>query len=90
MEYYYMISMDEFWKLDSSIIKYVAQRFNKQSILVAVTSELTIYIEQFDTIDEMSIFSSQNGFWFVDSIESPLNPYIPEIDDPILRGEVGP
>ena len=85
-----MISMDEFWKLDSSIIKYVAQRFNKQSILVAVTSELTIYIEQFDTIDEMSIFSSQNGFWFVDSIESPLNPYIPEIDDPILRGEVGP
>ena len=90
MEYYYMISMDEFWKLDSSIINFIAQRFNKQSILVAVTSELTTYIEQFNTIEEMSIFSSQNGFWFVDSIESPLNPYISEIDDPILRGEVGP
>ena len=90
MEYYYMISMDEFWKLDSSIINFIAQRFNKESILVAVTSELTTYIEKFDTIDEMSTFSSQNGFWFVDSIESPLNPYIPEIDDPILRGEVGP
>ena len=82
--------MDEFWKLDSSIINFIAQRFNKESILVAVTSELTTYIEKFDTIDEMSTFSSQNGFWFVDSIESPLNPYIPEIDDPILRGEVGP
>ena len=90
MEYYYAISMDEFWKLDSSIINFVAQRFNKQSILVAVTSELTTYIEKFDTIDEMSIFSSQNGFWFVDSIDSPLESYIPEIDDPILRGEVGP
>ena len=85
-----MISMDEFWKLDSSIIKFIAQRFSKESILVAVTSELTTYIEQFDTIEEMSVFSVENGFWFVDSIESPLNPYIPEIDDPILRGEVGP
>ena len=90
MEYYYAISMDEFWKLDSSIINFVAQRFNKQSILVAVTSELTTYIEQFDTIDEMSAFSSANGFWFVDPIETPLELYIPEIDNPILRGEVGP
>ena len=85
-----MISMDEFWKLDSSIINFVSQRFSKESILVGVTSELTTYDVQFDTIDEMSAFSSANGFWFVDSIESPLNPYIPEIDDPILRGEVGP
>ena len=90
MEYYYMISMDEFWKLDSSIINFVSQRFNKQSILVAVTSELTTYIEQFNTIEEMSRFSLANGFWFVDPIESPLDTYIPEIDDPILRGEVGP
>ena len=85
-----MISMDEFWKLDSSIINFVSQRFSKESILVGVTSELTTYDVKFDTIDEMSAFSSANGFWFVDSIESPLNPYIPEIDDPILRGEVGP
>lgn len=85
MEYYYMISMDEFWKLDSSIVNYISQRFDKKSILVGVTSELTTYIEQFDTIDEMSTFSVQNGFWFVDPIESPLNPYIPELDDPILR-----
>ena len=90
MEYYYMISMDEFWKLDSSIINFIAQRWNKESILVAVTSELTRYIEKFNTIDEMSVFSSSNGFWFVDPIEAPLNPYISEIDDPILRGEVGP
>jgi hypothetical protein len=85
-----MISMDEFWGLDSSIINFISQRFNKQSILVAVTSELTTYIEQFNTIEEMSTFSSQNGFWFVDPLESPLEPYIPEIDNPILRGEVGP
>ena len=85
-----MISMDEFWKLDSSIINYVSQRFNKQSMLVAVTSELTTYMEQFDTIEEMSISSKSNGFWYIDPIEAPLNPYIPEIDDPILRGEVGP
>ena len=85
-----MISMEEFWKLDSSIINFVSQRFNKQSILVAVTSELTTYIEQFNTIEEMSTFSLANGFWFVDPIEAPLNPYIPEVDDPILRGEVGP
>ena len=85
-----MISMDEFWGLDSNIINFISQRFNKQSILVAVTSELTTYIEQFNTIEEMSTFSSQNGFWFVDLLESPLEPYIPEIDNPILRGEVGP
>ena len=69
-----MISMDEFWKLDSSIINFVSQRFSKESILVGVTSELTTYDVQFDTIDEMSAFSSANGFWFVDSIELPLNP----------------
>jgi hypothetical protein len=85
-----MISMDEFWGLDSNIINFISQRFNKQSILVAVTSELTTYIEQFNTIEEMSTFSSANGFWFVDPLESPLEPYIPEIDNPILRGEVGP
>ena len=85
-----MISMDEFWKLDSSIINFISQRWSKDSILVAVTSELSTYIEKFDTIDELSIFSSVNGFWFVDSIDSPIEPYIPEIDDPILRGEVGP
>ena len=90
MEYYYMISMDEFWKLDSSIINFISQRWSKDSILVAVTSELSTYIEKFDTIDELSIFSSVNGFWFVDPIDSPIEPYIPEIDDPILRGEVGP
>ena len=90
MEYYYMISMDEFWKLDSSIINFISQRFNKQSMLVAVTSELTTYDVQFNTIEEMSTFSLSNGFWFVDPIESPLEPYIPETDDPILRGEVGP
>ena len=85
-----MISMDEFWKLDSSIINFIAQRWSRDSILVAVTSELTTYIEQFDTIEEMSVFSAANGFWFVDPLESPLEPYIPEVDDPILRGEVGP
>ena len=85
-----MISMDEFWKLDSSIINFISQRFNKQSMLVAVTSELTTYDVQFNTIEEMSTFSLSNGFWFVDPIESPLEPYIPETDDPILRGEVGP
>lgn len=90
MEYYYMISMDEFWKLDSSIVNYISQRWTKDSILVSVTSELTTYIEQFDTIEKMSIFSSQNGFWFIDPIDSPLEQYIPEIDDPILRGEIGP
>ena len=90
MEYYYMISMDEFWKLDSSIINFIAQRWNKESILVSVTSELTTYDVQFNTIEEMSTFSLANGFWFVDPLESPLEPYIPETDDPILRGEVGP
>lgn len=90
MEYYYMISMEEFWRLDSSIIKFISQRFTKEQILVAVTSELTTYIEQFDTIEEMSVFSAANGFWFVDPMESPLETYIPEIDDPILRGEVSP
>jgi hypothetical protein len=85
-----MISMDEFWKLDSSIINFISQRWSRDSILVAVTSELTTYIEQFNTIEEMSVFSSVNGFAYVDSIDSPIEPYIPEIDDPILRGEVGP
>jgi hypothetical protein len=90
MEYYYMISMDEFWKLDSNIINFVSQRWSKESALVGVSSELTTYIEQFNNINEMSIFSSQNGFWYVDPVNAPITPYIPENDDPILRGEVGP
>lgn len=90
MEYYYMISMDEFWKLDSSIINYISQRWSKDDILVTVTSKLSTYIEKFDTIEEMSSFASQNGFWYIDPMEAPLESYIPEIDDPILRGEVGP
>ena len=90
MEYYYMISMDEFWKLDSSIINFISQRWSKEDILVGLSSELSIYDEQFDTIDEMSTFSSANGFWFIDPIDSPIELYIPEIDDPILRGEVSP
>ena len=90
MEYYYMISMDEFWKLDSSIINFISQRWSKEDILVGVLSELSTYLEKFDTIEEMSVFSAQNGFAYVDSIDSPIEPYIPEIDDPILRGEVGP
>jgi len=85
-----MISMDEFWKLDSSIINYISQRWTRESILVTVTSKLATYDEQFDTLEEMSIFSAENGFWLIDPIEAPTNPYIPEIDDPILRGEVGP
>lgn len=88
--YYYMISMDEFWKLNSSIVNFISQRWTKDSILVSVTSELTTYIEKFDTIEKMSIFSAENGFWEIDPIMAPLNPYIPETDDPILRGEVGP
>ena len=45
---------------------------------------------QFDTVEEMSSFASRNGFYLIDPIEIPLEPYIPEIDDPILRGEVSP
>lgn len=85
-----MISMEEFWKLDSSIVNFISQRFSKDSILVGVSFELTTYIEKFDTIEEMSTFSVENGFWFIDPIDSPIEQYIPEIDDPILRGEVGP
>lgn len=85
-----MISMEEFWKLDSSIVNFISQRFSKDSILVGVSFELTTYIEKFDTIEEMSTFSVENGFWFIDPIDSPIELYIPEIDDPILRGEVGP
>jgi len=85
-----MISMEEFWKLDSSIVNFISQRFSKDSILVGVSFELTTYIEKFDTIEKMSTFSVENGFWFIDPIDSPIELYIPEIDDPILRGEVGP
>jgi len=85
-----MISMDEFWKLDSNIINFISQRWTKDSILVTVTSELSTYIEKFDTLEEMSVFSSANGFWSIDLLDSPLESYIPEIDDPILRGEVSP
>ena len=65
MEYYYMISMDEFWKLDSSIINFISQRWSKEDILVGVLSELSTYLEKFDTIEEMSSFSAQNGFAYI-------------------------
>ena len=85
MEYYYMISMDEFWKLDPSSINIISQRFTKASLLVEVTSELTTYIEKFDNIDEMCTFSVQNGFWELFNTGAPFEPYVPEADDPILR-----
>lgn len=85
MEYYYMISMNKFWELDSSIINYISQKRSKDFILVSVTSELTDYIEEFETLEEMSEFANQNDFWLMDPIEAPLNPYIPELDDPMLK-----
>ena len=89
MKYYYMISMDEFWKLDPSSINIISQRFTRASILVEVTLELSIYIEQFNTIDEMCTFSQQNGFWTLINTGAPFDTYVPESDDPILRGKVG-
>jgi hypothetical protein len=90
MKYYYMISMDEFWKLDPSSINIISQRFTKASILVEVTSELTTNIKEFDNIDEMCTFSVQNGFWELFNTGAPFAPYVPEADDPILREKVGP
>ncbi len=90
MKYYYMISMDEFWKLDPSLISIISQRWTKDSILVEISKELSVYDEQFDNIDEMCNFTIPNGFWELLNEGTLFEPYIPEIDDPILRGEVGP
>jgi|ETNvirenome_2_60_1030617.scaffolds.fasta_scaffold07379_3 hypothetical protein len=86
MEYYYVIEMDEFWKLESSIIKFVHQKLpSKDYILVRVSSELTIYDEQFESIDQFNDWSVENGFNPADPVNEPITPYIPEADDPILR-----
>ncbi len=90
MKYYYMISMDEFWKLDPSLISIISQRWTRASILIEISKELSVYDEQFDSIDEMCTFSVQNGFWELYNTGTPFELYIPETDDPILRGEVGP
>ena len=58
--------------------------------MIEISKELSIYDEQFDSIDEMCTFSAQNGFWELLNEGTPFKPYIPETDDPILRGEVGP
>ena len=86
MEYYYVITMDEFWKLESSIIKFVHQKLpSKDYILVRVSSELAIYDEQFESIDQFNDWSVQNEFNPADPVNAPITPYIPETDDPILR-----
>ena len=90
MKYYYMISMDEFWKLDPSLVSIISQRWTRASILIEISKELSVYDEQFDNIDEMCNFTIPNGFWELFNNETPFEPYIPETDDPILRGEVGP
>ena len=86
MEYYYVIKMDEFWKLEPSIIKFAHQKLpSKDYILIRVTSELTKYDEQFENIDQFNNWSVDNDFNPTDPVNEPITPYIPEVDDPILR-----
>ena len=59
-------------------------------ILKSIPKYQKLNDEQFDNIDEMCTFSAQNGFWELLNEGTPFEPYIPETDDPILRGEVGP
>lgn len=78
--------MDEFWKLDSSIIQYIHQKLpSKDYILVRVTSELTIYDEEFSTIDEFNDWASQNQFDQADTVNALTIPYVPDLDDPMLK-----
>jgi len=86
MEYYYIISMSEFWKLDSNIIKFVHQKLpSKDYILVRVTSELTIYEEQFDNIDQFNDWAIKNDFDQADTVNAITIPYVPDLDDPMLE-----
>ena len=86
MEYHYVIKMDEFWKLESSIIKFAHQKLpSKDYILVRVSSELAVYDEQFSTIDEFNYWASQNDFEQADTVNALTIPYVPDLDDPMLR-----
>lgn len=78
--------MDEFWKLEPSVIKFAHQKLpSKDYILIRVTSELTTYDEQFENIDQFNDWSVDNDFNSADPVNEPITPYIPEVDDPILR-----
>ncbi len=78
--------MDEFWKLESSIIKFIHQKLpSKDYILVRVSSELAVYDEQFSTIDEFNYWASQNDFEQADTVNALTIPYVPDLDDPMLR-----
>jgi hypothetical protein len=78
--------MNEFWKINSSIIKFVHQKLPlKDYILIRVTSELAVYDEQFNTIDEFNYWASQNDFEQVDTVNALTTPYVPDLDDPMLK-----
>ena len=86
MEYYYVIPMNEFWKLDSSIIKFIHQKLpSKDYILVRVTSELAVYDEQFSTIDEFNDWAIENDFDQADTVNAITITYVPALDNPTLE-----
>lgn len=87
MKYWYRISMEDFWNLDSSIVEVISQKLDRSEILIQTNSLVSNPLQTFQNVTDFINYSNSNGFWLLDEL-SLFEFYSPGCDDPILRGEV--
>ena len=87
MKYWYRVSMDSFWNLESSIIEIVSQKNDKSEILIQTTSQVEDPLQTFNNEIEFIKYSNSNNFQSLDEL-GLLIFYSPGCDDQILRGEL--
>ena len=89
MEYYYELSMDQFWALSREIIISADQQIGRQKIIIIANEQLENYLKVFDNAVEVDAYAENNNYPSIDwSGDLPIPFYEPEADDPVFRGEV--
>lgn len=87
MKYWYRVTMDSFWNLNSSIIEVVSQKNDRREILIQTTSQVDNPLQTFNSEIEFINYSNSNDFLSLDEL-SLLVFYSPGCDDQILRGQL--
>lgn len=89
MEYYYELSMDQFWALSRKIIVSADQQIGRQKIIIIANEQLENYLRVFNNAVEVDAYAENNNYPSIDwSGDLPISFYEPEADDPVFRGEV--
>lgn len=85
---YYRVSYQEFWNVNSSIIKNISLKSDRSEILIRTTSTISNFIQTFANVSDFINYSNSNDFTTLDEFNLDSITYSPDCDDPIIRGEV--